>query len=73
MEEKLINIRTKLLKNARRIVIKAGSGILTGNDGFNNTVINSLTNDICDLRSRGIEVILVSFRSHSRRHEKNGL
>jgi glutamate 5-kinase len=60
MEEKLINIRTKLLKNARRIVIKAGSGILTGNDGFNNTVINSLTNDICDLRSRGIEVILVS-------------
>lgn len=60
MEDKLINNRTKLLKNARRIVIKAGSGILTGDNGFNNTVINSLTNDICDLRSRGFEIILVS-------------
>ncbi len=60
MEEKSTNNRKRLLKNARRIVIKAGSGILTGNDGFNSTVINSLTNDICDLKSRGFEIILVS-------------
>ena len=60
MEKKLINNRKKLLKNAHRIVIKAGSGILTGEDGLNSTVINNLTNDICDLRSRGHEIILVS-------------
>jgi glutamate 5-kinase len=60
MENKSINNRKNLLKNAHRIVIKAGSGILTGEDGFNNAVINSLANDICDLRSRGFEIILVS-------------
>jgi glutamate 5-kinase len=60
MAEKLTNNRKKLLKNAHRIVIKAGSGILTREDGLNSTVINSLTNDICDLRSRGHEIILVS-------------
>jgi glutamate 5-kinase len=60
MEEKSINNRKKLLKNGRRIVIKAGSGILTGDDGFNSQVINSLANDICDLKSKGFEIILVS-------------
>ncbi|NLA74587.1 MAG: glutamate 5-kinase [Deltaproteobacteria bacterium] len=60
MEEKTLINRKKLFKNIRRIVIKAGSGILTGKDGLNNVVINSLTSDICNLRSKGFEVILVS-------------
>jgi glutamate 5-kinase len=60
MEEKINNNRKGLLKNGHRIVIKAGSGILTGEDGFNSAVINSLTNDICKLRSKGFEIILVS-------------
>ena len=59
--ENNININRKnLLKSCRRIVIKAGSGILTGKNGLNRNTINNITNDICDLRARGFEIILVS-------------
>jgi glutamate 5-kinase len=60
METKSKHNRKNQLKNNHRIVIKAGSGILTGEDGFNTAVINTITNDICDLRSKGHEIILVS-------------
>lgn len=52
--------RKDLLKFVKRAVVKAGSGILTAKDGLNRRVINELTDDICDLREKGIEVILVS-------------
>lgn len=59
--ENILNIsRKNLHKSARRIVIKAGSGILTGKKGLNRTVINNITNDICKLKAEGHEVILVS-------------
>lgn len=60
MENKSNINRKDLLKSVRRIVIKAGSGILTGKDGLNRNTINNITNDICDLRSKGFEIILVS-------------
>ena len=60
MDKKSNISRKNLLKSPRRIVIKAGSGILTGKDGLNRKTINNLTGDICDLRSRGFEIILVS-------------
>ena len=60
MENKLNINRKNLIKPVRRIVIKAGSGILTGKNGLNRNTINNLTNDICELRTRGLEVILVS-------------
>ena len=52
--------RNTLLKPVKRVVIKAGSGMLTGNDGLNKRVINNLSKDICGLREKGIEVVLVS-------------
>ncbi len=52
--------REELFKSVRRVVVKAGSGILTAKDGLDKRVINHLTNDICHLRGKGIEVILVS-------------
>ncbi|MGD9161626.1 MAG: glutamate 5-kinase [Desulfobacteraceae bacterium] len=60
MENKSNSNRKNLAKSAKRIVIKAGSGILTGKDGLNRNTINNITNDICDLRSKGFEIILVS-------------
>lgn len=60
MENKSDINRKNLLKSARRVVIKAGSGILTGKEGLNRTVINNITDDICALRAKGFEVILVS-------------
>ncbi|MFC1531963.1 glutamate 5-kinase [Thermodesulfobacteriota bacterium] len=53
-------MRSALLKPVKRIVVKAGSGMLTGKNDLNRRVINNLTSDICNLRRRGIEVILVS-------------
>ncbi len=52
--------RRRLLKSAKRAVVKVGSGVLTKKDGLNTRVINDLTADICALRDRGIEIILVS-------------
>lgn len=52
--------RKELLKSVKRMVVKAGSGILTTKNGLNRRVINDLTNDICGFREKGIEVILVS-------------
>ena len=45
----------------RRVVVKAGSSLLThGGERVNDGVIDSLAFQIADLHSRGIEVILVS-------------
>jgi len=52
--------RSELLKPVKRAVVKVGSGVLTSQDGLNRKVINLLTNDICDLRENGIEIIVVS-------------
>jgi glutamate 5-kinase len=56
-----ININRKaLVKSAKRIVIKAGSGVLTGKNGLNRKSIDNITNGICDLKVKGVEVVLVS-------------
>jgi glutamate 5-kinase len=53
-------LRKRLLSSTKRIVVKVGSGVLTGSDGLNTTVIDHLSTDICAIRKKGIEVILVS-------------
>jgi glutamate 5-kinase len=61
--ENELNIRETrklLLKGVRRVVVKVGSGVLTGKEGLNRRVISHLTKDICALRKKGTEVILVS-------------
>ena len=52
--------RRDLLKPVKRIVIKVGSGVLTAESGLNRRVINDLAEDICKLRKKGLEVLLVS-------------
>ncbi len=52
--------RKKLLKSVKRVVVKVGSGVLTGTDGLNMPVIHDLTDDICSIIKKGVEVILVS-------------
>jgi glutamate 5-kinase len=53
-------LRKDILRSIKRVVVKVGSGVLTGPNGLNIVVIDQLTTDICTLRKRGIEVILVS-------------
>ncbi len=52
--------RKKILETVKRVVVKVGSGVLTRRNGLNLNVIDDLTTEICSLRQKGIEVILVS-------------
>ena len=52
--------REDLLRPVNRAVIKVGSGVLTSSHGLNRRVLRGLADDICALREKGIEVILVS-------------
>ena len=48
------------LINAKRIVVKLGSNVITAKSSLNLEVIESISKQICTLMDKGIEVILVS-------------
>ncbi len=52
--------RKSYFDDARRIVVKVGSNVLTEDDGLNLKVVRSISRQICRLIDRGLEVILVS-------------
>lgn len=52
--------RQNLLKKAKRVVVKVGSAVLTGQDGLNREVVDGLVRQLAALRQQGREVILVS-------------
>ena len=53
-------MRTILLAHVRRVVIKIGSGVISGDNGLDGAQIEGLCQDIVELRRRGLEVVLVS-------------
>ncbi len=59
-QEKVHYYRTGYLSSVKRIVIKVGSGVITGASGLNVEVMHNLAANICWLWERGIEVLLVS-------------
>jgi len=52
--------RASILYNARRVVVKVGSNVLTEDRGLNLKAIRSISRQICRLIDGGIEIILVS-------------
>ncbi|MCP4719699.1 MAG: glutamate 5-kinase [Desulfobacteraceae bacterium] len=48
------------LSAGKRIVVKVGSGVLTKDNRLNIEIINGITDQICALYDKGIQVILVS-------------
>lgn len=48
------------LKNARRVVVKVGSNVLTAHNGLNTNIIEVLSHQICTLIDQGYEILLVS-------------
>jgi glutamate 5-kinase len=48
------------LSTGKRIVVKVGSGVLTKDNRLNLEIITAITDQICTLHDRGIQVILVS-------------
>jgi glutamate 5-kinase len=53
-------MRTILLAHVRRVVIKIGSGVVSGDTGLDLERIEGLCQDIIALRKRGYEVVVVS-------------
>lgn len=54
------SLRKEVLRGVHRAVVKVGSGVLTSPQGLNTRVVGHLASDICFLRKKKIEVILVS-------------
>ncbi len=55
-----VQLRRSFLEKAKRVVVKVGSAVLTGEDGLNNEVVDGLVRQLAALRQQGREVILVS-------------
>lgn len=55
-----IDVHTLRLTEARRVVVKVGSAVLTGPNGLNLDVIDHLAGELAALHSAGRDVILVS-------------
>jgi glutamate 5-kinase len=53
-------IRKEALANVRKILVKVGSAVLTGEDGLDLQIIEQLVDDISVLRERGYQIVLVS-------------
>ena len=53
-------MRTILLAHVRRVVIKIGSGVISGESGLDFSRIEGLCHDIVELRKRGYEIVVVS-------------
>jgi len=52
--------RKKILKNAKRILVKIGSGVLTGANGLDRELIERLVDEIADLTAQGHQFVVVS-------------
>jgi len=52
--------KQRLLRRVQRAVVKIGSSILSGSNGINRDRLRSLSEEICALHARGVEVVIVS-------------
>ena len=58
--EEGMHLRRDFLRKTKRVVVKVGSAVLTGEAGLNREVMDALARQISALRQQGLEVILVS-------------
>ena len=54
------NIRQEILAHTKKILVKVGSAVLTGDEGLDLKVIDSIVQDMSDLKTRGYAVVLVT-------------
>ena len=52
--------KQEILQSARRILVKAGSAVLTNSEGLDRQAIENLVDQITDLHKRGIYTVLVT-------------
>ena len=54
------NARQEILKNVKKVLVKIGSAVLTGDDGLDLKIIDSLVQDMSDLADKGYSIVLVT-------------
>jgi glutamate 5-kinase len=54
------DIRLETVSSVKKILIKIGSAVLTGSDGLDLKIIDSLVQDMCDLTRRGFSIVVVT-------------
>jgi glutamate 5-kinase len=64
---------TLRLKNAKRVVVKVGSNVLTAHSSLNTDAIETISRQICILIDKGLEVLLVSSGAMAAGMRKLGL
>jgi glutamate 5-kinase len=69
----MITDRKTSFDNARRVIVKVGSNVLTEEAGLDLNVVRSMSRQICRLIDRGLEVILVTSGAMSAGMRKIGL
>ncbi len=53
-------MRKNLLAHVKRVVIKIGSGVISDQGGLDTARIEAICADVCELRRRGFEIVIVS-------------
>ncbi len=71
--EEGLRARKNNIAQTKRVVVKVGSAVLTGENGLNQPVVEQLAKDICFLRQSGCEVILVSSGAVAAGRKKLGM
>jgi len=69
----MMNDRQKIFSNAKRVVIKVGSNVLTADHGLNTHTIQIISEQLKRLFDKGIEVVMVSSGSMAAGFKKIGL
>ncbi|HON22411.1 MAG TPA: glutamate 5-kinase, partial [Syntrophales bacterium] len=52
--------RKEILKDVRKVLIKIGSAVLTGDNGLDLHIIEQLVEEIVDLKKRGYHIVIVT-------------
>ena len=52
--------RKEILANVKRVLIKIGSGVLTGEDGLDLQIIEQLIDEIAQLSKKGYQIVIVT-------------
>jgi glutamate 5-kinase len=52
--------RKEILKNSKRILIKIGSAVLTGEDGLDLQIIEQLVDEMAQLTKKGYQIVIVT-------------
>jgi len=53
-------IRKEILSNTKRVLVKIGSGVLTGKNGLDPQIIEQLVDEIAELTSKGYHIVIVT-------------